>query len=271
MRQPSLVLERLFRKEAEHGAHLVDAPLAEEALDLKGLDDHPRRLRDRRDPRPGAQRAATGDDLLEQRPGAVEVAEEQVRLRRERAAHEGGEPAAGLEGGLHQHAERHRGGAVLLEVPRSLGHVVLDLDAAARPHGAHLRVDIDFDDGLVWCENRLLAKLAPTLDAERPRGLAELTGVARMRRWPKEKPSTDATGFGSTWPTSPPSARSGTGAPVDCVACGPSRAQCSRGQSGTSRRPTRRAWKALSPSTVQSRSANSVGIGPEWTSETKTS
>ena len=46
--------------------------------------------------------------------------------------------------------------------------------------GAHLRVDIDFDDGLVWCENRLLAKLAPTLDAERPRGLAELTfGVVK--------------------------------------------------------------------------------------------
>src|SRR5262249_37780916 len=38
--------------------------------------------------------------------------------------------------------------------------------------GAHLRLDPDFDDGLVWCENRLLAKLAPTLDAERPRGRA---------------------------------------------------------------------------------------------------
>ena len=41
--------------------------------------------------------------------------------------------------------------------------------------GAHLRVDVDIDHGLVWCENRLLAELAPTLDAERPRGLAELT------------------------------------------------------------------------------------------------
>jgi SulP family sulfate permease len=41
--------------------------------------------------------------------------------------------------------------------------------------GAHLRVDLDFDDGLVWCENCLLAKVAPTLDPERPRDLAELT------------------------------------------------------------------------------------------------
>jgi len=42
-------------------------------------------------------------------------------------------------------------------------------------NGAHLRFDLDFDDGLVWCENRLLANLAPTLDPDRPRGLAELT------------------------------------------------------------------------------------------------
>ncbi len=41
--------------------------------------------------------------------------------------------------------------------------------------GAHLRIDPHFDDSLVWCENRLLANLAPTLDPQRPRRLAELT------------------------------------------------------------------------------------------------
>jgi SulP family sulfate permease len=40
--------------------------------------------------------------------------------------------------------------------------------------GLHLHVDLDIDRGLVWCENRLLARLAPELDAERPRDLAEL-------------------------------------------------------------------------------------------------
>jgi SulP family sulfate permease len=41
--------------------------------------------------------------------------------------------------------------------------------------GASLRIDGDIDQGLVWCENRLLAGLAPDLDVEGPRELAELT------------------------------------------------------------------------------------------------
>jgi SulP family sulfate permease len=41
--------------------------------------------------------------------------------------------------------------------------------------GASVRIEPDIDRGLVWCENRLLARLAPELDAERPRDLAELT------------------------------------------------------------------------------------------------
>jgi SulP family sulfate permease len=41
--------------------------------------------------------------------------------------------------------------------------------------GASLRIDGDIDQGLVWCENRLLAGLAPDLDVESPRELAELT------------------------------------------------------------------------------------------------
>ena len=46
--------------------------------------------------------------------------------------------------------------------------------------GASLRIDRDIDHGLVWCENRLLARLAPDLDVEGPRELAELTfGVVK--------------------------------------------------------------------------------------------
>jgi SulP family sulfate permease len=41
--------------------------------------------------------------------------------------------------------------------------------------GAGLRIDRDIDHGLVWCENRLLARLAPDLDVGGPRELAELT------------------------------------------------------------------------------------------------
>jgi SulP family sulfate permease len=40
--------------------------------------------------------------------------------------------------------------------------------------GASVRIEHDIDRGLVWCENQLLARLAPDLDAERPRDLAEL-------------------------------------------------------------------------------------------------
>ena len=39
--------------------------------------------------------------------------------------------------------------------------------------GASLRIDRDIDHGLVWCENRLLARLAPDLDVE---------GATRARR-----------------------------------------------------------------------------------------
>ena len=46
--------------------------------------------------------------------------------------------------------------------------------------GASLRIDRDIDHGLLWCENQLLAKLAPDLDIGRPRELAELTfGVVK--------------------------------------------------------------------------------------------
>ena len=46
--------------------------------------------------------------------------------------------------------------------------------------GASLRIDRDIDHGLVWCEDCLLARLAPDLDAGGPRGLAELTfGVVK--------------------------------------------------------------------------------------------
>ena len=41
--------------------------------------------------------------------------------------------------------------------------------------GAGLRIDRDIDHGLVWCENQVLARLAPNLDVGGPRGLAELT------------------------------------------------------------------------------------------------
>jgi SulP family sulfate permease len=41
--------------------------------------------------------------------------------------------------------------------------------------GPGVRIERDIDRGLVWCENQLLARLAPDLDAERPRDLAELT------------------------------------------------------------------------------------------------
>jgi SulP family sulfate permease len=41
--------------------------------------------------------------------------------------------------------------------------------------GENLRFDDDIDRGLMWCENRLLAEVAPDLDVERPRSLEELT------------------------------------------------------------------------------------------------
>ncbi len=41
--------------------------------------------------------------------------------------------------------------------------------------GGHVRFEPDINHGLVWSENRLIAAVAPELDAERPRSLKEMT------------------------------------------------------------------------------------------------
>lgn len=53
--------------------------------------------------------------------------------------------------------------------------------------GANLRIEPDIDQGLVWCEDRLLAEVAPSVNSERPRSLAELAlGIVKDARLASE-------------------------------------------------------------------------------------
>lgn len=72
---------------------------------------------------------------------------------------------------LSQLAERQ--GLVLLLAGMSKAVERAMLRGGLSP-GGHVRVETDINQGLVWSENRLLAAVAPALDAERPRSLKEI-------------------------------------------------------------------------------------------------
>ena len=158
-------------------------------------------LRDRRDPRPRAQRAAAGGDLLEQRARAVEVAEEEVRLASRARCRRRREPAAGLERGLQEHAEGHRGGAVSSKYQASSGTSYSTSTLPPGLQGAHRpRRPRDARHEVVG-RPRQARDAASAVEgrvqrAEGRRGPAQAHASSEAR--PKEKPSTDATGFGST-------------------------------------------------------------------------
>ena len=230
--------------------------------------------------------------LAQDRPGAVEVAEQQIGLGRQDAADVGGEPAAGLQRGLHEHAERHRGRTVLLEVPRVGGHVVLGVAALpgsqagpAAPSIATIRV-------MKWYGRPGQAREAARAVEARvagPEGLGGPSPRAGEQRGVVLPHPVDSTGRPSrprhrlglagilrgvlrcSRPTRPPSTGRGTSSPAAAPWAARAGASASSGQSGTSRTAARRAWNALTPSTVPSTSAYSVGRDPPRARDTKTS
>src|SRR5262249_38628701 len=78
--------------------------------------------------------------LAQDRAGAVEVPEVQINFGRKNAAGVSGQPAAGLQRNFHDHGERHRKRAVLLEIPGARWYVVIGGHRAADLHAAHRSV-----------------------------------------------------------------------------------------------------------------------------------
>ena len=141
-REPHLLLQRFEAEVSEDGVERVDGPVIVGDFAVEGRDDGSAGLGDAlqrgRDPQcPGGRRDLP---VLHSRP--VEVAEEQVHVEVQRTTGVGADPAAGLQGDLHEDRVGHRQlpvrALVLGEIPRVAGDVVFRDDRSASLRDAEL-------------------------------------------------------------------------------------------------------------------------------------